>query len=236
VFELSLTKLPHYVLPTYPAIALLAAKVFTNGYPRLLAMKSRWFLTSMATLWLLAGGTIAAGLAFLPYIIDHEWSVAQAIASILLVFIQGFALVMLAQRHIRSIWLLTCSSLIFIGCSFGLTLPYLEHLWATREIYDLVAVNQACEHTSLLSVGYDEPSLVFVAGTQTLLINDGHTAANALLQNPCSLAIVDHEHQAAFLAGFGGSSKLPTNLGDIDGYNIGHGYMAHLTLYSLPLR
>src|SRR5262249_36118892 len=43
VFELSLTKLPHYTLPLSPAIALLAARALTRGFPHLAHETRPWY-------------------------------------------------------------------------------------------------------------------------------------------------------------------------------------------------
>ncbi|MFO1059381.1 MAG: glycosyltransferase family 39 protein [Dongiaceae bacterium] len=57
VFELVATKLPHYVLPTYPAIACLAAGGLLGGWPRLWRPWAYW---TAAGIWTAIGLALAA--------------------------------------------------------------------------------------------------------------------------------------------------------------------------------
>ena len=51
MFELAFAKLPHYTMPLYPPIAILAAKALLDGYPALMARKLRWLKIAAIGIW-----------------------------------------------------------------------------------------------------------------------------------------------------------------------------------------
>jgi 4-amino-4-deoxy-L-arabinose transferase-like glycosyltransferase len=233
VFELSLTKLPHYTLPTYPALAILAAKMLVDGYP-VLAEKGRWVIAPAITLWLMIGMGFAVAFTLLPYLADHSWNIAQIIAALVLIIAQGVCLFLLFQRKMQSVMVMTFGSLLFIICVFGNMLPSLQHLWVSRQIVQTAETLKACDDLQIVSASYGEPSLVFMAGTNTKLVPDGGTAAGEMKRNPCAVGVVDDKHKQAFLDSFATNETQPAPMGKVEGLNIGHGHATVLTLYLLP--
>ena len=55
-----------------------------------------------------------------------------------------------------------------------------------------------CKQPLVAAAGYHEPSLVFLAGTETRLI-DGTDAADFLRQRRCRFALVESRHERSFL-------------------------------------
>jgi len=234
VFELSLTKLPHYVLPTYPAIALLTAKALLDGYPVLAERGWRWLVALAVGLWLVVGTGFALVFAWLPYGVDHVWNIGQIAASALLVIAQGMGLFLLLQRKTDSVIALTAGSLVFMLYVFGNTLPGLQHLWISRQVVQTAEVMKPCDHVQIISASYNEPSLVFMAGTNTKFVPDGGQVANEMRRDACQLGLVDDKHKDAFVAGFSDQHEKPFAISKIEGLNIGHGKPTELTLYFLP--
>jgi hypothetical protein len=91
-----------------------------------------------------------------------------------------------------------------------------------------------CPQLDIISSSYDEPSLVFLAGTDTRLLTDANAAAAALRQDRCAVALIDREHQPRFLATF--TNNAPQAQGEIKAYNIGNGKTADLFAYTLPAK
>jgi len=231
VFELSLTKLPHYVLPTYPAIAILTAKFLLDGFPALAEKPRRWMWMSGIALWLLVGTGIAVAFALLPYLSDHVWNFGQIAASALLILAQGAALFLLMQRKTDSALALVIGSLMFMSFVFGSTLPRLQHLWISRQAVQIAETIKPCDRLQIVSASYEEPSLVFLAGTDTVIAHDGADAATAMQHNGCLVGLIDSKRQQSFLTAFPKRARQPMMIGKAEGLNIGQGHPTELAVY-----
>jgi 4-amino-4-deoxy-L-arabinose transferase-like glycosyltransferase len=234
VFEVSLTKLPHYTLPTYPAIAMLTAKALIDGYP-VLAEKARgWALALAVSIYLMIGTGFAVVFALLPVITDHQWDVPQIIAGIILIIAQGAALLLLVRKQTTSVLVLAIGSLVFMLTTFGSTVPGLQHLWLSRAITQTATIIKPCENSQIVSAGYGEPSLVFLAGTHTLITSSGAEAAQVLQGDACHIALIDSKRKQDFLSVFESGNLKPVAISEIQGINSGHERPDILTLYIMP--
>ena len=72
VFEMIPTKLPHYVLPTYPALALLTARALFASSTGLLPYARSKLSWVGFTLWSLIGMVFAIAVVSIPYIFDNR--------------------------------------------------------------------------------------------------------------------------------------------------------------------
>jgi 4-amino-4-deoxy-L-arabinose transferase-like glycosyltransferase len=229
IFELSLTKLLHYVLPVYPAIALLSAKFLLDWLGARKAAKIPLIL--VVGVWLMVGVGYAAFFAFLPDVSDGVFLWPQATVGVALVLAQGIALLLLPYDKIASTVALTIGFLVFITVSFDATLPGLHHLWISREIVQNADDAASCGPTQIVSSAYHEPSLVFMAGTQMLLPSSAAEAATALKDDPCRIAVIGVLQKQDFLDGFKGSDIQPVEMSEISGLNVGHGGHTQLVIY-----
>jgi len=234
VFELSLTKLPHYVLPAYPAIALLTAKFLLDGLPTISTTTRRFPIALIIGFWLILGVGFAIVFSLLPSLTDNILAWPQIAAGAALILSQGAALLFFPRQKIASLIALTIGALIFLSVTFGVTIPNLRSVWMSREVTEAVAPVRPCAETQIISLGYHEPSLVFLAGTDTLMPFNSIDAANALKQNPCRVAVVDAKHRQEFLDAFSGDATQPQESGTIEGLNSGHGAQIAMTIYVLP--
>ena len=234
IFELSLTKLPHYVLPAYPALALLTAHFLLQGFPSVSHCERRWPVALIVTLWLMIGTGFAVAFAFLPSFVDDKWMLPQIIAGAILVIAQACALFTLPRKKFASVAILAAGSFLFMTTTFASTLPNLQHIWMSREITQQAAALHPCVHSQLVSVGYHEPSLAFLAGTDTIMAMSGAEAAEDLKQDACRIIVINAKQQSAFLDAFNGAPLQPQSSGTLNGLNSGHGATTALTLYLLP--
>lgn len=232
VFEIALTKLPHYVMPTYPAIAILAAKAFLDGYPAL--VERRWWPPVATGIIFLVAAGLSLGLILLPLLTDQVWNITQVLAGVLLLTALAAGLLFLAQGKLQGILLLVAGSLVFIAISFGITLPSLQKVWLSRQIMQVAESVKPCADVKLVSASYKEPSLVFLAGTDLYTPNSGEEAAAALKTNACLLGLVDGKHEEGFQAAFAANRIKPVALAHFSGPNLGSGRAVVLTLYRLP--
>jgi 4-amino-4-deoxy-L-arabinose transferase-like glycosyltransferase len=234
VFELSMTKLPHYVLPAYPAIALLSAKYLNDGLSSITGFKHRFPLTLIVGAWLVIGSAFAFIFSLVPYLVDDKFEIAPVAAGFALILAQGGTLILFLKRKIASFAVLTLGSLIFLSVTFGLTLPGLQHIWMSREIVDAVGGAWPCLKTQTVSVGYHEPSLAFMAGTDTIMAKTGIEAANALKEDSCRVIVIDDKNKQEFIDAFAKEKRKPQEAGKIDGLNSGRGRQTLLTVFVRP--
>ena len=227
VFEGAATKLLHYVLPTFPAIALLTARAAADGF----APRQRWLFFGVAIPAGLALLALAGGTELLPWFLDHQLPVAAVVAAVVLSLSFAVGVVMLWQgRVMPGFAALLAGAAVWSGLTFGLVLPGSEGLWLSRQVAERVAVLRPCPASDLASGGYTEPSLVFLLGTRTRL-GGGETAAGELRADPaCGLALVESSAEPAFRESLGGLAVKP--LATIEGFNYSRGQRQTLTLYA----
>ncbi|HTV28582.1 MAG TPA: glycosyltransferase family 39 protein [Xanthobacteraceae bacterium] len=193
VFELAVTKLPHYVLPLYPAIAiLLATAVEGNMLSRrvwLVRCLAWWFLAPLFLSVVVVGGAIA---------IAGEWVfaawpfLAASIACGLL------AWKLYRDNTEQALMSAVASSVLLSIGIWGLTIPALGLLFPSPALARVLQ-QSGCAHPAAAAAGYEEPSLVFLAGTSTKLV-DAAGAADFLQQGPCRFAFIEMHDEPGFAA------------------------------------
>lgn len=236
VFELSSTKLPHYVLPAYPAMALLTAKFFFDGYPLLTNSEKRWWPTLSVGLWLIIGMVLAAGFCVIPFITNGKLYPPQIIGSLALLLAQGLGMLLfLRGRKMQSVVLFALGSIVFYGIAYAATVPNLNGVWLARDILAEARRDAPCPELKIASSGFSEPSLAFLAGTSTKFTPNGTFAVSEMQHDPCRVGVINEPQLEGFLLG---SSDFPTQPkpvgGEVDGLNLGHGSGIKLHFYVMP--
>lgn len=234
VMELIPTKLPHYVLPLYPALALLVARAAIDGKAEMGAMLGRlygklwlalWFLLSLALALLGIGAAVALheGNAFVFALALAAVAVALAAGALTkarngqFAAALGFAVTLAIPFH----------ALLFAGVA-----PRLNALWLSRAAAGMVAAHSGEQGAVVAAAGYSEPSLVFMLGTGTLL-TDGTGAADALAHGDNTFALVESRQEASFEAEAAHLGIAPKKLAGVDGLNYSRGQKTALTLYGV---
>jgi 4-amino-4-deoxy-L-arabinose transferase-like glycosyltransferase len=230
--ELMPTKLPHYVLPLYPALALLAGGVL-QGLPHPLTGHVRRLEGIVTVLWGAISITLAGALVALPMCLGAGVSISVIIAAVGLL---GLALLLLLNRQ-RALLAAALVGMLAAGFALpaaGVVVPALDLLWLSRAAATVVARHQPRRDEAVLSVGYSEPSLVFLLGTATRLV----TAAPADQQLAgAGMALVSDRDDAAFRRSLGSRGLHPLAIDRVSGldYSAGGGRVT-LTLYGLERR
>ena len=223
LFELVATKLPHYVLPTYPALAIAAAAAFFA-----LDRRRPWLIGLPLAVVVAIGGTLAAAAAVLPLLLGEPPSFAilagSALAAVFLFLSVRAAWAGVAGRSVTA---LGAAALVLYATIFGLVFPGARALWISPRMAEAVAIHGTCPTPVVASVGYHEPSAVFLVGTDLRLLSPPAAAA-LLAAEPCALVFVDERHQAAFRAA--ATTEVRT-LDRIDGWRLNGGRWTTLTLY-----
>jgi 4-amino-4-deoxy-L-arabinose transferase-like glycosyltransferase len=192
VFEIVLTKLPHYVLPLYPAIAILAAlaieqDVLSRGR-RMVRVLIHWPLIPAV---LLIGGVVT-----LVVLRKQLGLLAWPFAGASIVF--GFFAwrFYASDGGARSFLRAAIASMLLSGALSGVILPLLRPLFPSAWVAS--AVEPDCDNPQFAAAGYHEPSVVFLLGTSTRL-TDGQGAADFMLGGTCRFALIEARHERAFV-------------------------------------
>ncbi len=192
VFELVVTKLPHYVLPLYPAIAILTAAVIDAR-----ALSRKPFL-ELGTIWWFVVPMVAgiAGVVALA-VIGRQFG-------LLVWILMGAAAVLgfLAWRLYQadgaehSLLRAVAAAILTAIATFGLIIPSLGQLFPSATLARILR-ESGCARPEAAAVGYQEPSLVFLAGTATRLA-DTAGAAEFLRGGDCRFAFVEAREERSF--------------------------------------
>src|SRR3990172_4623183 len=226
VFEAVMTKLPHYVLPLYPAIAILIAGILEKGA----LSKARsmvhgtvgWFIFPAVIAIAAAVGFIAIGRDL--GIIAWPFAAAAVICGLFAWWLYE------ADGAERSLLRAMMASL-FVGVAvYAVTFPSLPALFPSKLIADEVRA-AGCERPRVASTfAYQEPSLVFLLGTETRF-TDGVGAAEFLRTGPCHFALIDPRSERSFVQRADALGLRYALVQRIDGFNISIGRKVSLTIF-----
>jgi len=229
IVELVPTKLPHYVLPVYPALAMLAA-IWALGSGE---APTRWerMLRYVAALQFALG---AAALTAAPIILSKlygegaEWWLIAAAGSGAVIAL-GALITFLWRANLAAAVLAFVSVLVFYPLLTAFVGPGLEQLWVSpRAAAAVKALTKPGDPPPALA-GYVEPSLVFALGTETRQ-TDGRGAADAGAAQG-GLALVEDREQSAFLAHLAELETDASEVGSVSGFNYSRGRRVHVRIY-----
>jgi len=228
-FELVPTKLPHYVLPLYPALALLIGGAFAEGFAKSLTRPARTVDMAVRVIWGLVTVGLAAALLQLPAWFGGTISAAvvAAVAAML-----GLALLLLFCAQPGRAALLSAAVAISFTVPAALAVvPNLDALWLSRTAAAALTRHPPGPGENVLSVGYSEPSLVFLLGTTTRLVT-AQPADDQLAG--ASWAFVNARDDAEFHQSLAGRGLIARAVDHVEGfdYSVGGGRVV-LTLYRL---
>ena len=234
VFELIPTKLPHYVLPAYPGMALLIGWLLTLPPQDANAPLRRW---QDWLWWSTAFGLVVVSLGLAVVCVGAPiyltgsfswWSIPAAAAALGAGY---FAFSRRLQVPLRRIAAVAVCAGITYALLFGVIAPSLKPIWLSPAIEAAVRANRPCDTTVLASAGYHEPSLVFLVGTKTVLTDVDGVARHLLADPACALALAqvgDEQKLNGLLAAQG---KSANRVARIDGLNYSSGDKLSLGLY-----
>ncbi len=240
VFEMSLTKLTHYTMPTFPAWALLSAWALMRGYP---ALKSIFLKNLIATCWVLIGVAYAIAFTVLTFRFGGTLTTAsswfQIMASIGLVVSQAFALYFFHyKKWLRSMISASLGSLLFMTTVFSQTLPGMSNFWISQQVVEKVAAVVKCHDPKLVTVDFDEPSIVLLGGTKSILVDTPDVAIRAAQSEPCPIFVVNDGLVDSFVHDLQKATGLPGDqikpFDTVQGFNLGNGHWVNLSLFEMP--
>ncbi len=224
VFEAVLTKLPHYVLPLYPAIAIL-----TVGALERRVLSRSWL--RRGTAWWFAIPAITSLVAVIGAISVTRQPVFLAWPFVAAALIFGLFAWWLYEdgRAERSLLNAAVSAMFLAFAVYGVVLPALTPLFPSAEIARALR-NVVCVGPKAAAAGFHEPSLVFMTGSSTLL-TDGSGAADFLSQGNCRFALVEQRSERSFVQRSEAIGLRYNVAKRIDGYNISQGRPVTISIF-----
>ncbi|MDP4003422.1 glycosyltransferase family 39 protein [Methylobacterium sp. NEAU K] len=230
IFEAVPTKLPHYVLPLMPWLAILTALALSRGAldPRRRGARLTALLVPAIPV------ALTLGLCLAGWRLDNHtipWAALPLLAAAC--GVSALAWMAFAQgRAERSLVLGVLASALLGPAVLGvaqLSLPALKvspRLAALRD-------RMACPDPQVASLGYREPSLVFLIGTGLALPADGPAARDFLAGGGCRLLFVEARDRDAFNAAWPVGRPAPAPLAEVEGFNLNTGRRVFVTAYAV---
>ncbi len=220
VFEATPTKLPHYTMPLYPAVFVLLAWGVLAGA----GVRWRWAGSLVALVG--AVGLAAAGIAA-PVFLRLDWwlgvPVAAAAMAVGWFAVRGWA--------VRGAVAAVVLAPLAYGAALGWEAPRLWPVWIAPRVVAALPPGRvaALPPGRVASVGFSEPSLMVLAGTETqwLLAAEG---VAALADGSIDVLVVGDRDLAAVRAGLAARGVTARERAVVPGYNVSRGRAVVLTV------
>lgn len=219
VFELIVTKLPHYTLPAIPAALLLAGAALVDG----LEGHSRRWRRLLPALSVLPGLVLAIGLPVAYRVLGGDMPPVLAILLSVVAVACGLlaAIVALKDRAKDSLGFLVGQAICVSILAFGLLMPRLDMLWLSPRLAEAVRTQATCPDPQIMVSGMGEASLLFYLGSNTTF-GEGADAAAFLRQAGCRVVMVEARQKTVFEQGLT-SDASPHHLQTVAGMNLATG-------------
>ncbi|NWG91317.1 MAG: hypothetical protein HXY21_02255, partial [Parvularculaceae bacterium] len=228
---LTATKLPHYTLPLYPAIALIAAQAaFHVGNGR-----ARRVEKAGAVVYGVVGAAIAGLIAFAPHFYTSAPNDAASVAVAGLIAAASALVASLFWRgqslkaaHASALLSAAVAGTLLVGVLPGLDRFVLSpRISAALDKADLHPLRDGA--APVILSGFYEPSAVFLLGTKTMMA-EGRDAAEKFAQSEAA-AVVEGREDAAFLSRLHELGGNAERFAEIEGFNYSNGDDVILRLY-----
>lgn len=226
VFEVVMTKLPHYVLPLYPAIAILIAGILEPGE----LSKPRWMARGTIS-WFLFPGAIAIAVLIAFIVFGRDLGLVAWPFSALAVIFGLFAWWLYEVDGAERSLLRGMIASVFVAVTvYAVTFPLLPSLFPSAVIANEIYATD-CEQPHVASTfAYQEPSLVFQLGTDTRF-TDSVGAADFLRFGPCHFALIDSRGERGFVQRAESIGLRYSFVQRVEGYNISIGKPVSLAVF-----
>ena len=227
VYELVVTKLPHYTLPIMPALAILSVIALS-------VQQKKWQFGS----WIGGFFLILVPLLFLiiaiiaPIYYGHSHSVAGIVLCILALGLAIFtATVFVKQANpLFGVIPALITGVLFYTAICGFILPNFSPIWISPRMTTSISEITSCPDPAIASVGFNEPSLIFLTKTTTILSNVDQVSV-WFQEAGCKIAIVEEQYIARFQELIQDSRQQISSKKLISGLNVNGGDMLNLHLF-----
>ncbi len=189
MFEIIITKLPHYILPVLPSVVILIALALDRGVQSdRNVQRGGWF-------WPIVTTAIMVALVVMVYQFDGRFGRTFLIFGVLSILLSFAALRVLVGKSAErglAVALLASAALEISAYS---TLPRIKGLFIAPRLV-AAARSAPCPNPRIAST-LNDPSMVFLGGTDTELTR-GDGAADFLLPGGCRVALLISKQEQLF--------------------------------------
>jgi len=230
MFEIVPTKLPHYILPAYPAVAFMGA---------LWAMRPRgeaepgWLraLRYLAAFQFLIGVlAFAAALLFLPGRFGGHETILLIGGAVLGTALGLSAIALVLQRRTlpASVCAVAAAVIFYPSVVWGLA-AQVPDIWMSPHLAGRVWADRKPDDPPVVLAGYVEPSLIFLIGTNTEIESGQGAAGIAAMQG--GLALIEDHQRDGFLTKLASLGAKAQKVDELSGFNYSRGRREHVTFY-----
>ena len=228
VLEFVPTKLPHYILPAYPALALLAALWVERAKDDRLGSHG-WCIAGLAQFGL-GLAILVTGAALLPFRYGNgvgPITIAVLVASLATGVL---ALAMCWHGRLGSASAAAIISALVLHAALAIDgSRHLDGLWVSPRLASIVARERRPGDPPEVAAGFAEPSLVFLLGTRTRLCDATHAAD--LASRWGGIAVIQDSEREAFLERLTQLGSKASPKGSVTGLNYSRGRKVEVTVY-----
>jgi hypothetical protein len=136
------------------------------------------------------------------------------------------------NRMVPTLWASFVSAAFLAIGVFGFAQLDLRSLKISDRLAE-AARNVPCENPLVATLGYREPSLVFLTGTNLDMLDTGAQASAFLRQGGCRVAFVEKRYEAEFRTQNERLKQQPILSTRIEGFNINSGRQVDLAVYAV---
>ena len=230
VLELTPTKLPHYILPTFPALALLIALAVQAAEAGEFRWLQHWASRTLYIVGLVLIGGFAV-VAFLLPIATGNGVVWAGLVPILAVAATSvYTVPRLWRGELRPALLASAfaAPLVFAPILSAVA-PAVNQLWMSREIGRTVAALDLPAGTRFFAVGYTEPSLAFYLGSGLRLTSPASLGSGLSARD--WLAVIRDDRVRKFRETMAARGVAIRAAGTVSGLNYSRGRRTTVTLF-----
>lgn len=226
-FEIAATKLPHYVLPLYPGLAILVAVALERD--ALAKAGSR--LAGLVWLWPVMAGLLAVGLGGIYVWLGSGFGL---LAWPLLAVAVGLAVIAaraVPRTGVEGAFLTMVVACLFLFAAvYQLLLPQMRAVWISERLA-VIAAETGCPAENIASVPYQEPSLVFLVGTKINYIAPTEAAEMLKTKGGCALAFIERRLQPLFEKRAQQLNLQYSAIATVDGFTYNGGRPVSITVF-----
>lgn len=250
-FEIMPTKLPQYILPVFPALAILTALMIAMPVTPGTLGDARYSKITRGLIIL--GGILAFCLAIgvieIPYFLHMPFDnaamkIAIGVMSVFMIT-YGIAASWMFQKsgekptYFYAFLTLVIGSVFSFSPAYQWLLPHLTPIWTSQQVAKTMIAYPTDDQHPLSVIGYGEPSLVFEQGTRRVQFDSvselTHTLDEQRNQQDHTIRyiLVDQRFNDDFIQAMQTHGIALNTLKTFSTFNYNKGRWIHLTLYSV---
>lgn len=230
LFEVVPTKLPHYIMPAYPALAIAMAAFVAMPPPENAPRWWRMLPAFSAGQFLIGSALIVAALVMLPRLYGTGTSAELMLgAGLVALLCVAAATALLREAKSGAVLFAGAAALVAYAVLMLDAAPRLEQIWVSPREAALIAANAKPNDPAPVLAGYTEPSAMFLIGTGTHLASAYAAADIAAAQG--GLAAIEDGQRPAFASHLAELEAGAVPVGRLAGFNYSRGRPVRITLY-----